>query len=202
MARKNKTDNESTGTEVTVRKGKIPLLKLILIIVAVLLVLSAAVAGWVFYMINREAPVQNSNLPPETMQFMRKMIPELYTGYSKLDEEMVLTAQEMTRIEKISEIYPEQKKIPDTEYRLWESNLKALVKTQSDFEKNIQIIYVSFQVNQTSGTTLIEEKKDLLKQNLEEQVVSSKQLTDRLRELELKKPFITRMKAKIFKGTQ
>ena len=201
MAKKKKTDAEDTGTEESARPKKRSLFKPILLVVCLLLLSAAAATGWVYYMLNRETPILKSNLAPETLSFLKRQMPELYAGFALLDEEIVLTYNEMTRIEKIAEAFPEQKKIPDTEYKIWESSMKSLQKGQADFEKNIQIIFVSYQVNPETGQALMEEKRDALKENLDNLVSASKPLTDKLRELEAKKPYIQRMKARIFKGT-
>lgn len=201
MAKKKKTDVEDIGADESEPRKKRSMLKPILLGVCLLLLATAAATGWVFYMMTREAPILKSALTPESLYFLRQHLPELYADFARLDEEILLTYNEMTRIEKIAEAFPEQKKIPDTEYRIWESSMKTLQKGQSDFEKNIQILFVSYQVNPETGQVLMEEKRDALKQNLESLVSASRPLTDKLRELESKKPFVHRMKARIFKGT-
>jgi len=190
-------ENQTEGSGAPKKKSSF---KIILIVFMVFLLLAAAGSGGVFFLLNKKAGIVKSALPPEIMSFLEKQLPELYSSFAILDEEIVLTDNEMIRIAKIGDTFPEQKKIADTEYKIWESNMKTLQKGQADFEKEIQIFYVSYQVNPETGKTLMDEKRDSLKQNLESLVTGSKPLTDKLRELEAKKPFFQRTLDKLFKG--
>ncbi|MFA6012147.1 MAG: hypothetical protein WC799_19305 [Desulfobacteraceae bacterium] len=201
MLKKKKDKESENQTEASGSKNKKSSFKIILIVFLILLLLTAAGAGGVFFLLNKKAGIVKSALPPEILSFLEKQLPELYSSFAILDEEIVLTDNEMIRIAKIGDTFPEQKKIADTEYKIWESNMKALQKGQADFEKEIQVFYVSYQVNPETGKSLMDEKRDSLKQNLESLVTSSKPLTDKLRELEAKKPFLQRTLDKLFKGT-
>jgi flagellar basal body-associated protein FliL len=198
MSKKKKESENKTEESGTPKKKSS--LKIILVVILILLLLAAAGAGGVFFLLTQKAGIVKSTLPPEILSFLQKQLPELYSSFAILDEEIVLTDNEMIRIAKIGDTFPEQKKIADTEYKIWESNMKALQKGQADFEKEIQVFYVSYQVNPETGKTLMDEKRDALKQNLESLVTSSKPLTDKLRELEAKKPFLQRTIDKLFKG--
>lgn len=201
MLKKKKSQDEDNPQETSAVPKKKSAVKAVFMVLVILFLLAAAGAGGVFYLMKREAPITKSALPPETLSFLKQQLPELYSEFARLDGEIVMTYNEMVRIEKIGEAFPEQKKIPDTEYKVWESSMKNLQKGQADFEKEIQIIFVSYQVNPETGKALMDEKRDALKQNLESLVTGSKPLTDKLRELDLKKPFLQRMKDSIFKGT-
>jgi len=198
MSKKKKESENQTEESGTPKKKSS--LKIILVVILILLLLAAAGTGGVFFLLTQKAGIVKSALPPEILSFLQTQLPELNSSFAILDEEIVLTDNEMIRIAKIGDTFPEQKKIADTEYKIWESNMKALQKGQADFEKEIQVFYVSYQVNPETGKTLMDEKRDALKQNLESLVTSSKPLTDKLRELEAKKPFLQRTIDKLFKG--
>ncbi len=201
MAKKKKNMEQDSGTpDAASPKKKKKVFKILLIVVLISLTLSGLGAGGVYYLMTRTPPIAKSTLTPEALSFLEKQLPELYSGYALLDQEMVMTDNEMIRIAKIGETFPEQQKIADTEYKIWETSMKALQKGQADFEKEIQVFFVSYQVNPETGKTLMDEKKDTLKQNLDGLLAASKPLTDKLREIEAKKPMPQRILDQLSKG--
>jgi flagellar basal body-associated protein FliL len=187
----NKAENTTEGSAVPKKKS---VFKIVFLLFLVLLLAAGAGAGAVFYMMTKKAPIAKSPLQPDILTFIENKAPDVYGMYWDLDVEMILTENEMTRIAKIGEEFPSDKKIPDTEYKVWENNMKALEKAQADFDKNIQSLYVTYLVTPEEGINQLKDKKDTLKQNLETAVTASKTLTDKLREIEAKKPILQRVK--------
>jgi flagellar basal body-associated protein FliL len=180
-------------------KKKKSLGKKLLVLFLILAVLAAiAIPAYLLFMSKKPAKIQTSTLPVEIIAFCFEKLPDLYATFLSLDEEIRLTQKEIKRIQMVGETYPEQKKIADAELKGWTSNLNTLTKIMTDFEKELQVFYVSYRVNTETGQTLMDEKKEALKQNVEAVIAQSKTLTDKLRAINEAKSFFEKTRDRLF----
>ena len=178
---------------------KSPAKKTLLVITVLFLITAGGGAIWFFLSSKTPEIIENSTLPPEILYFTYQRLPDAYLVLAKLSQEITLTENEMARITLIGDNYPDQKKIADIENRAWAGNLSTLKKGLDDVEKEIRVFYVTYQVNSATGKTLIDEKKDALKQTMESLVTGSKTMTDKLREREAGKSFFQRTRERYLK---
>lgn len=102
------------------------------------------------------------NLPQEMLKFSFDHFPEVYDSLVIFDKEVNLFDREIQRIEAIGAQYPEQKKITDSQKKVWDKGKNTLKKEFLKLEKPIKETYVLFRVNQAQGRTQIQERsKDL-----------------------------------------
>ncbi len=102
------------------------------------------------------------NLPQEMLKFSFDHFPDVYDSLIIFNNEVNLFDREIQRIEAISAQYPEQKKITDSQKKVWDKGKNTLKKEFLKLEKPIKETYVLYRVNQTQGQTQIQERsKDL-----------------------------------------
>ncbi len=181
------------------KKGK-PILKKLLIILLILGLLSGGgFFGYLYLHTKQQEVIPKSDLPEEILRLTYKIMPEIHADVVTISEEIIFTENEIKRIENIEKKNPDQKKITDTEKKLWDKNLKELNKFRLKHEKEIRDIYVSYRVNTETGLKLIDEKKEELKKSSNEVLKPSKKLTDKIRAIEEAKSFMDKLKEKVFK---
>lgn len=180
------------------KKGS-PKKKILIIVLILILLVSGITVAYFLWFTDKPQHFANSELPQEIIAFSFVHLPELYGEISALDEEITYNKNEMDRIETVGNTYPDQKKIADTELKTWSANLAALTKCRLEFEKELKMIYVSYQVNPESGQALMDEKKEPLKSLVDPVVTQSKTLTDKLRAIEEAKGFLEKTTDKLFK---
>ncbi len=102
------------------------------------------------------------NLPQEMLKFSFDHFPEVYDSLVIFNNEVNLFDREIQRIDTIAAQYPEQKKIADSQKKVWEKGKTTLKKEFLKLEKPIKETYVLYRVNQVQGQTRIQERsKDL-----------------------------------------
>ncbi|MBU1169576.1 MAG: hypothetical protein KKD44_08435 [Proteobacteria bacterium] len=170
--------------------------KVLLLVLLLLVLVCGVVVVYILFFSKKPAVITTSHLPKEIIVFSFDELPGLYEKLLSLNEEIILTQKEIDRIETVATTYPDQRKIADTEKKSWTVNLAALNKCLTDFEKQMEMLYVSYQVNPETGKTLMDEKKDDLEKTVETVVNQSKTMTDKLRAIENAKSFIEKTKDK------
>lgn len=163
--------------------------KMILALVLTVALALSGAAVYLFLMGNKPAVMETIDLPPEIVAFSFERLPDAYAMLVSLDEEIRRTEGEIARISAVGETYPDQKKIAEAEAKAWTANLSALTKIRSEFEKQIEMLYVSVTVNPETGQALIDEKKDEFLKKTEAVIVQSKTLTDKLRAIDEARSF-------------
>lgn len=124
-------------------------------------------------------------------------MPQVHAGVRAISDEIVLTENEIIRLEEIEKNFPDQGKITKAEKKVWDKNFSSLTKFLEKHEKEIQTLYVSYRVNQETGQILIDEKKEALSTASGNIVESSKILTDKIRALEEAKSLLDKAKESI-----
>jgi len=98
-------------------------------------------------------------LPAEMMKFSFENFPDLYDAFLLFEIQITLLDREIERIETIGTTYPDQAAIAKNEKKIWEELRKNSVDSFKKIENRVKAIYVTFQVNQESGKTKINEEK-------------------------------------------
>lgn len=128
------------------------------------------------------------NLPPEMVEFSFDKFPLFYEALVAYNGEINLFDREIARIEAIGEQYPDQKKIADSQKKIWEKGKNTLIKGFAKLEKPVKETYVLYQVNQTQGEARIAEKTDDLTSTAQEAVKVSREQTAVLKAMTPKEP--------------
>lgn len=178
---------------------KLPIKKILIFLFIICLLGGGAGSAWFVLFAKKPGKIEKSSLPKEIIVFAYDFLPEIHSGMVSLNAEILLTEKEINRIEGIEKDFPDQKKITDSEKKIWTGNLSQLTKFLVKLEKEIQTFYVSYRVNQETGKALIENRKDELKQSIDGVLAPSKELTDKLRALDEAKSFLDKTLDKISK---
>ncbi len=184
----------------SVGKGKIKsiLKKIFILLLILILIATGGFLGHRYFFASKPGVVAKSELPEELLIFAFKIMPDIHADVVAISDEIQITETEIKRIEAIEKQFPDQKKITDTEKKIWEKNLSELTKFRIKHENKIQDIYVSYSVNTETGLKLIEENKKELKKTAGELITPSKSLTDKIRAIEEAKSFMDKLKEKVF----
>ena len=121
-------------------------------------------------------------LPEQIIKFIFTNLPDVYPGIIKLNQELILIDNEIARIDTIEKEYPEQKKITESEKKIWDKTRINLQKYLAKVEKELEAVYVTYQVNIEKGTELINSKKQSLKENNDAAIASAHELTKTLKD--------------------
>jgi hypothetical protein len=114
------------------------------------------------------------------LKFAFENIREIYSGIVKIDSEIVLIDNEIERINKIETDYPKQKKITSSEKKIWNKIRKKLVKVLEKVELNLEIIFVTYNVNPEKGLKIIKKTNNNLKKLIEDVLGYSKAQTQNI----------------------
>jgi hypothetical protein len=170
---------------------------LIIVIVLLLLAAGGGGAGYYFLVFKNKLPTtKNITLSEEILSFSIKTIPELSNALLSLDYELYLIDKELERLDQMEKDYPRQKQIIFSERNTINSIRKNISKSLSDFEKDVEAIFVSHSVNSEKGLEMIEEKKSGMLENSKKALDDSNELTERLA-LNEDKGFIDKIKDKL-----
>ncbi len=120
-------------------------------------------------------------LPPEMMEFSFDKFAALYEALVVFNREVNLFDREIARIDAIGERYPDQKKIANSQKKVWEKGKNTLIKEFAKFEKPIKETYVLYQVNQTQGQTRIVEITDDLTKSAQAAIKTAQEQTAELK---------------------
>ena len=135
-------------------------------------------------------------LKEDIISFTFSKVPRIYSGLVKLDSEMVLIDKELERLKEIEAEFPKQKKIIITERNNWKKVKKDLRSSLSNLEKEVEKIYVTYLVNKSKGTELINKNMKPLVNTIKKALEASSPHTKRLVVFE-KKSFLASLKDKL-----
>ncbi|MDD2391024.1 MAG: hypothetical protein PHP23_15025 [Desulfobacterales bacterium] len=175
----------------------ISVLKLILVILILLALAGGAFWGYQKAMNPslKRVPLSNVSLKDEIVGFTFDMLPGLYQRLVSLDREISLIDQEINRLEKMGAEFPRQKNIITTEKSTWSGIRKDLIRFDSDFEKQLETLYVAYMVNRDRGASQMEQEKRQMIESADKALASSGKLTRRL-EAEKDKNLLEQLKDK------
>ncbi|MCG8635187.1 MAG: hypothetical protein MI863_15250 [Desulfobacterales bacterium] len=168
------------------RKGVAGLIKKLVFIVLIL----GAVGGAGFFVyttyfaepdpnmrVYKPVTLAHVNLPPEMLKFSFDKFPVFYEALVAYNEEVNLFDGEIARIEAIGDQYPEQKKIADSQKKVWEKGKNTLIKGFAKLEKPVKETYVLYQVNPAQGEARIAERTGDLTSTAEAAVTAAREQT-------------------------
>lgn len=175
-----------------VKKKRFPI-KLIVIILVVLIVVG--ISGFVVYKlwfsaeskekdearIYQKQELSYISLPEEMVVFSFDHFPQLYDAFVTFNSEMILLEQEIDRIEKIAQLYPDQKKIAEKEKKTWVKAKETLNKSFIKIEKPVKETYVLFRVNEGQGLVQVEEKRKDLFDAAQSALAPAQEMTQKLK---------------------
>lgn len=205
LKRKKKDDDadpvdhkETQGTDTSKEKPAKKKFSLKLIIIILLVLIAVGASGFVVYKFWFSAPKEGEpvvvvykkkelphiNLPEEMLEFSFYHFPELYTAFIDFNTEINLIEAEINRINDIAAAYPEQKKIADTQRKVWEKTRDTLKKAFLKIEKPVKETYVLFRVNSEQGLERINEKKQELTESAQSALASADEVTQKLKQIE------------------
>jgi len=175
----------------------ISVLKLILVILILLVLAGGAFWGYqkAMNLSLKRVPLSNVSLKDEIVGFTFDMLPGLYQRLVSLDREISLIDQEINRLEKMGAEFPRQKNIITTEKSTWSGIRKDLIRFDSDFEKQLETLYVAYMVNRDRGASQMEQEKRQMIESADKALASSGKLTRRL-EAEKDKNLLEQLKDK------
>jgi len=179
-------------------RGKSIIKKMLILFFLISLFAAGGFFGYLYLLADKPGVVVKSELPKEILLFSFNVMPLIHADIVSICEEIEFTEGEIKRIDDIAKEFPAQKRITDTERKLWGKNLLNLNKFRIKQEKEIRDIYVSYRVNIETGLKLIEEKKEELNKSAGEIITPSKELTDKLRAVDEAKSFLDKLKEKVF----
>ena len=133
-------------------------------------------------------PLAHVDLPQEMLAFTFAHFPGLYDAMVAYNREVDLFDGEIRRIEAVAAQYPEQKKIADTQKKVWEKGKTALVKSFEKLEKPVKETYVLYQVNNTRGQEQISARGKDLTDAAQEALTKAQEQTATLKERAPKPP--------------
>ncbi len=189
--------SEASAADGTPKKKKrIPIKKLVFIVLTL-----AAVGGAGYFVYSsyftdsgpeqrkyKAVALSHVKLPEEMLAFSFTNFPDLYDALVIYNDEVNLFDEEIQRIEAIASQYPEQKKIADSQKKVWEKGKNTLIKAFTKLEKPIKETYVLYQVNKAQGQTRINEKATELTQAAQEALTKAQELTSTLKAQKPKPP--------------
>lgn len=127
-------------------------------------------------------------LPQEMLAFCFARMPELYHALVAFNTEMALFEAEIARIDAVGTKYPDQKKIADSQKKVWNKGMQSLKKSFEKLEKPIKETFVLFQVNQAAGQEKIDQTAEQMIQAARDALEKSQEQTAPLKEAMPKAP--------------
>lgn len=122
------------------------------------------------------------------LAFTWQYLPESYGALRGLNAELRLIKEEILRIEAIAAQFPDQKRIPQTEIREWESLKREMETTLSRIQNALQALYVTHLVNAEKGEEAIRQEAPGITSDLKNLHTLSREKTLRLSEDPLQVP--------------
>lgn len=179
-----------------VKKKKRSLPKMLMIGLPLLCVLGGAAFFTYYFFFNprvyHERQLERVKIAPQVIEFAFHRMVDLYNILVETNDKEVLIIKEMERLLKISEEFPSQKPIVVAESALLETALQSVKMLREELEKKIEMIYVSFNVNQEKGLNLIENNKDPLVERARQTLSTYEPLFERLNKERDNQGFLTR----------
>lgn len=136
----------------------------------------------------KPAALEHVNLPPEMLKFSFDMFPDLYDALVVYNAEVILFDNEIARINAIATQYPEQKKIADSQIKIWDKGKSTLLKEFKKFEKPIKETYVLYRVNQAQGQAQVDAKSAELSDAAQAALKTAQEMTQELKDRAPKVP--------------
>ncbi|MDY0162865.1 hypothetical protein [Desulfobotulus sp.] len=134
-------------------------------LVSLLLFLLAVVGAFAILFLlpsNEEKPAiypaevfEHLTMDDALLAFTWQYLPESYQALRGLNAELRLIKEEILRIEAIATRFPEQRRIPQTEIREWESLKREVETTITRIQSALQALYVTHLVNAAKGEEAI-----------------------------------------------
>lgn len=160
-----------------------------IIVILIVVCICAGLGGGFFafnqYMRKTQGPsrasLPHSNMDEALTGFTFNTLPALYGKLVLINKEISLIDLELARLDALESNYPQQKSIINTERIVWEKTKKNLLPVMQSFEKNIENIYVAYNVNVEKGKELIETKTPELVASADEVINASKVETSRIK---------------------
>ncbi|MCW7753332.1 hypothetical protein OOT00_04945 [Desulfobotulus sp. H1] len=112
--------------------------------------------------------------------FIWEHIPQSYEALRGLNAELALIGKEMNRIEAIAQRFPDQRRIPQSEMREWESLRREVETSISRAGTALQALYVTRLVNAEKGRDAIRTEADAISSDLRTTLALSRSQTIRL----------------------
>ena len=133
-------------------------------------------------------PLAHVTLPDEMLAFCFARMPELYDALVAYNTEMTLLEAEIARIDAVAAKYPDQKKIADSEKKVWDKEVQSLKKSFEKLEKPIKETFVLFQVNQAQGQEKIDQTAEQMIKDANDALAKTQELTAPLKDAMPKAP--------------
>jgi len=169
---KESVSKESNNDKKPSKKSFLTIKKLIFFSLFILVLMGGGFFIYKTYFKAPEEPIvyksvvlKNVNLPDEMLQFSFEHINDLYFALVTYNLRIFLITNEIDRITKIGNKYPEQAKIAEKEKKNWTKVKENVIKKFDKIEKQIRELYVLYNVNKEQGKKKIKEKtKELIDQ--------------------------------------
>jgi len=127
-------------------------------------------------------PLAHVKLPPEILAFSFEHFPDLYDALVAFNGEVTLFEDEISRIEAVGTQYPEQKKIAESQKKVWVKGKNTLLKIFTKLEKPIKETFVLYQVNKTRGQEQIQARTSDLTTTAQQALKAAREQTAELKE--------------------
>lgn len=163
----------------------------IAVILVLLLLLILAGGGFFYY---RQKMIAKENTPPSTsfenvdlneevVVFLFREVPSLYSRVARIDNDLVLIAEELDRIQALEEEYPSEKRTIASERMVWLQLQKELLLAAQTARTASESYYVAHSVNEEKGRVLVEENIEELLSRIDEILETAGQETVRLQKI-------------------
>jgi hypothetical protein len=180
-------------------------LSLVAIVIVVFIIAGVGAGGFFafsYYRQKHQGPSKSSlphnNLDAVLIGFTFHELPSLYAKLDLMNREINLIDGEIARLDALESNYPQQKSVIKTERVVWEKTKKSLLAVMQSFEKNIESIYVAYEINAEKGKELMDEKTPELEASAEEIIQTSQAETSRIR-VDPPQTLIEKLKAEFLK---
>ena len=185
------------------KKRRFSLKKISVFLFLLLLCVAASYFGVIYLQKRNPSHVKefaHVRLKEEVIGFSVEKLPELYSGLVALNTETTLIDKELERLDAIEKEFPAQVKITHDEKKIWQKMRKSLISALTRLGKDIETLYVAYQVNPEKGLERIEKTKDDLKKAVADILDPAGELTQKLKKSENGKGFIDKIKERFLSG--
>lgn len=180
-------------------------LSLVAILMVIFIIAGVGAGGFFafnYYKQKHQGPSKDSlphnNMDAVLIGFAFHQMPSLYAKLEQMNKEISLIDMEIARLDALESNYPQQKSVIKTERVVWDKTKKNLLSVMQSFEKNIESIYVAYEVNAEKGKELMDAKTPELEASAEEIIKTSQAETSRIK-MDPPQTLIEKLKAKFLK---
>ena len=135
-------------------------------------------------------------LKENILSFTFRMLPKLYSGLVRVNDDIVLIDRELERLKQIETEFPRQQRIVSAERTNWQRIQKGLLTTIGRLETEIETVFVTYLVNAEKGKKLIAEQRKSLVTTLYKAIEEASPQIRRLKPVVKKSP-LDKLKKKI-----